>query len=539
MTIGKLLLVVVAALAFASANAAPPVQATLTLGNNTEGIAIDPALAKAYVTNFNDGTVSVVDITTLTVQATIPVGTNPRRIIADAATHLVYLTNSTTPGAVTVIDGNTNGIVAVIGVGNDPRGITSNFFIGEVYVANNASNTISVISTASNTVIATIPVGKSPSAPTSNDILRKLYVTNSNDDTVSSIDENSHTVLATIAVGNTPITPTIDALHSRVYINNVVDKNVSVIDSTTDTVVTTIPSGQGQSGAGNAFANFVAVSAVYHRAYLPNAIDGTVTIIDTDANAVVATVPVGMTPVDALVDANGGNVYVINQGSNNVSILDARTNAVIDTLPVGTTPWRIVDGDDHLFVLNLNGAARDTLIIAGEENTLAQTAIATEFYEAVFDHYFHTADEVETRLLEDGIFHDDWHRTFHFWRVWTATGPGRLPVCRFFTTAFGAKSSHFYTPYAAECASLQADPAHVWQLESVAVYYMGVPDITGSCAAGTVPLYRVYNQGMGGSPNHRYTSERAVRDAMVALGWTAEGNGPDIVFACIPTLLSG
>jgi hypothetical protein len=44
---------------------------------------------------------------------------------------------------------------------------------------------------------------------------------------------------------------------------------------------------------------------------------------------------------------------------------------------------------------------------------------------------------------------------------------------------------------------------------------------------------------MGGAPNHRYTPDRSIRDHMITLGWSAEGQGPDTIFACIPTLLSG
>ena len=51
----KAAFIVAAALACGCAWAAPVVQATLTLGNNTQGIAIDPAIAKAFVTNFDSG----------------------------------------------------------------------------------------------------------------------------------------------------------------------------------------------------------------------------------------------------------------------------------------------------------------------------------------------------------------------------------------------------------------------------------------------------------------------------------------------------
>jgi YVTN family beta-propeller protein len=524
----KAAFIVAAALACGCAQAAPVVQATLTLGNNTQGIATDPLAAVAVVTNFNDGTVSVIDINTLTVVATVPVGANPRRIIVDAATHRAYVTNSTTPGTVTVGDTRT-GVLTTIPVGNDPRGITSNFFIDEVYVANRASNSISVISTATNSVIATIAVGTLPEAPASNDILKKLYVVSPTDNTVSVIDEQTHTLIKTVAVGHGPRSASIDAQHSKVYVNNETDKTVSVINSTSDTVIATIPSGTGTS-------NFVTVNAVYHRAYLPNAVDGTLTIINTDTDTVAKTVTVGTTPVDSIVDTNGGNVYVVNQGSNSVSILDAGTETVIDSLAVGGTPWRAIDGLNHIFVLNTNGAATDTVTIAAEENTLAGTQIATEFYEAAFNHFFNTDDEVETRLLVDGIFGDGWHRTFLFFRVWTAPGPGRLPVCRLFSASFGTLSSHFYTLNASECLFRAANG---WVLESSTFYYLMPTDANGNCPAGTAPLFRVYNNGMGGAPNHRFTGDINARNLMITLGWIPEGNGPLIIFACTPTLLFG
>ena len=34
-----------------------------------------------------------------------------------------------------------------------------------------------------------------------------------------------------------------------------------------------------------------------------------------------------------------------------------------------------------------------------------------------------------------------------------------------------------------------------------------VPTLAGTCPAGTVPVYRLYNDGHGAAPNHRYTTD--------------------------------
>jgi hypothetical protein len=56
--------------------------------------------------------------------------------------------------------------------------------------------------------------------------------------------------------------------------------------------------------------------------------------------------------------------------------------------------------------------------------------------------------------------------------------------------------------------------------------------INGICPSGSTAVYRVFSNRA--DANHRYTTERAVRDSMVAAGWIAEGDGPDLVVMCAP-----
>ena len=48
------------------------------------------------------------------------------------------------------------------------------------------------------------------------------------------------------------------------------------------------------------------------------------------------------------------------------------------------------------------------------------------------------------------------------------------------------------------------------------------------------PLYRLYNNGMGGAHNHRYTTSRATFNTMLSAGWLFEGEAMTQVFACVP-----
>jgi hypothetical protein len=162
----------------------------------------------------------------------------------------------------------------------------------------------------------------------------------------------------------------------------------------------------------------------------------------------------------------------------------------------------------------------------------AQTQTAVEYYYWVWNYYFVTSFPPEIAALDGGAFGGAWKRTGQTFDVWTGPTNGALPTCRFFSTIFAPKSSHFYTPYAAECASLKAGVG--WQFEAVA-FYVQLPDANGNCTAGTDVLYRLYNNGMGGAPNHRFTRSAALFNQMRAAGWVFEGNGLTGAFACVPT----
>lgn len=160
----------------------------------------------------------------------------------------------------------------------------------------------------------------------------------------------------------------------------------------------------------------------------------------------------------------------------------------------------------------------------------AQKVAAIEYHHAIFDHYFVTAIQDEITKLDNGVF-AGWSRTGSSFNVYAGEHVGAIPVCRFFSTSFAPKSSHFYTPFAGECATVQRNPD--WLFEA-RVFTIAVPDGNGTCPAATQPVYRLYNNGMGAAPNHRYTTSLATRAQMIAQGWIPEGFGPDAVGMCAP-----
>jgi len=155
------------------------------------------------------------------------------------------------------------------------------------------------------------------------------------------------------------------------------------------------------------------------------------------------------------------------------------------------------------------------------------TVTVVEYHHAAFDHYFITPVALEIALLDAKTPpFQDWSRTgFTFKAYANATAPaGSNAICRFFNDHFAPKSSHFYAGHGFGCEdTLRIFPD--WGLEDDELFNMMVPDASGACPAGTTPVYRLYNQGMGGAPNHRFVTSLAERQKMVDLNYVPEGNG--------------
>ena len=178
------------------------------------------------------------------------------------------------------------------------------------------------------------------------------------------------------------------------------------------------------------------------------------------------------------------------------------------------------------------GWARALAIAAWALAAPTATAVSTavEFHHAAYGHYFVTASPQEIAKLDAGI-PPGWTRTGESFGVFDLGAAGAASVCRFWSgQRFAPKSSHFYTPVAVECDKVRHNPD--WMYEGD-VFAWALPDTAGVCAAGTLPLFRLYNDGKSGAPNHRYTTQEAIRAQMLAQGWIAEGAGVGVI-GCVP-----
>lgn len=157
-------------------------------------------------------------------------------------------------------------------------------------------------------------------------------------------------------------------------------------------------------------------------------------------------------------------------------------------------------------------------------------AEVVEFFHTSLIHFFITANAAEATAIDNGSAGAGWIRTGN-----TFKSGGSNAVCRFYGSQTPGPNSHFYTADANECASLKQIQASTpdnqkrWNYEGLD-FVTSIP-VNGTCAAGTKPVYRAYNNGFsrGMDSNHRITTDLAAIQEVVNLGWINEG-----VVMCAP-----
>ena len=157
----------------------------------------------------------------------------------------------------------------------------------------------------------------------------------------------------------------------------------------------------------------------------------------------------------------------------------------------------------------------------------AQSVTVVEYYNEPLDHYFITHVASEQANLDAGNTPTRWTRTGSTFKAYLTEQAGGSPVCRYYIPP-GKGDSHFFGRGTVECtATGAANPT--FTLEAHEFMFLSLP-VSGVCPPATTAIYRVFSNRP--DANHRYMTDRAIRDQMVARGWLAEGDGPDLVVMC-------
>lgn len=348
------------------------VKATVAVGVNPLGVAVDSSGGRAYVIDGGDDAVSVIDTVSNAVVATIPfAGAFGGVAVAVApVTHKVYVLDP--HGLVGVIDSVTESVLGTVAVGPMPGGLGVDATSGTVYVSDQMSNEIYVVDGATDTVTATVPVGAFPGAVAVDPGANRVYVANA--DSLSVIDTGSNTVIATVPVGSDPRAIAVDTTTNIIYVTTGMCL-IQAVDGVTYAVTTIANVCDGQG---------IAVDSTTGTIYVPLAGAGSdsLLVLDGATRQVTARLGVGGLPSGVAVDVSTHTAYVAVSADNAVAVVTqtkvapARAAAPVDRI---AGPDRYATAVEVSKASFADGAATSVVLATGENfpDALVGTPFAT------------------------------------------------------------------------------------------------------------------------------------------------------------------
>jgi YVTN family beta-propeller protein len=294
-----------------------------------------PALAagpKAYVGNFKDSTVSVIDTGTERVVATVPVAAGPDGIIVAPGGRSVFVSGS---GASTVseIDAATDHVARNIDVGKGPQGLAMTADGKWLLVAVNGDDRVAFVDTTAHGVSATVPVPKPHTIAIRPDG-RQAYVASQEPGhfALVVIDMATRSVVTEIPLDKPPRDLEFGHDGKALYLTLAGVPAVQVLDPATNQWSAPVPTGVSPHIAQH-FAGMASGVVVVQG-------PGEVMLFDPATRAAVRSIGVGKQPHWLDLSADGKKLWVSNEGSNDVSVVDL-AGGPVHTVAVGNAPRKV------------------------------------------------------------------------------------------------------------------------------------------------------------------------------------------------------
>lgn len=286
---------------------------------------------KAYVGNFKDSTVSVLDIAAASVLTTIPVAAGPHGMGVSPDGRFVYVTGDAS-SSMSVIDTQSDRVVQTIEVGPTPHGVAMLPDGKTLLVGVYGADRIAFVDTASRAVVATVPVPKPHTIAVRPDG-KVAYVASQQPGQFALvvIDLATRTVVRQIALDKPPRDPEFSHDGKWLYVTVAGANVLRVIDASSDKVVAEIPT--GPSPHIGAWFRGAAVGTVVVQG------PGELQTFDPASNVALKTIPVGKQP--HWMASDGKSIFVTNEGSNDVTVVDLASGTT-KSIAVGNAPRKIV-----------------------------------------------------------------------------------------------------------------------------------------------------------------------------------------------------
>ncbi|MBI4670877.1 MAG: YncE family protein [Chloroflexi bacterium] len=321
----------------------PPVAsviATIPLGGQPKGIALDTNANQIYTVLYDTSRVVRIDGTTHSILAAHDTGGfHPNQIAFNSAVQRLFVTQRDS-NDVSAIDPNTLNVIAKYPVGKQPWGIAADPVSGQVYVANWGSSSISVLGGADGALLSTLhvpfvspPNVDRPALATYDAGLRRLYVMGWDTGNLYVVDMDTQT-FQPLTIGFSALDVAVETDTHRVFMSTREDGNYHSADgaaadpNTMQAFAAKNLPGRLYSIAVHPNTRHVFIAAVYNGRML-------VYVTHSQAHDLLQTLDLGIGDED-----QGGQGLEINAVTNRVYLSQYATSSliVIQDTPDAATP---------------------------------------------------------------------------------------------------------------------------------------------------------------------------------------------------------
>jgi YVTN family beta-propeller protein len=319
------------------------------------------AAGRAYVSNEDGESVTVLDTRDGSVLATVPVGKRPRGLKLSHDGSTLYVAVSGLPkcppsvpdeecaklkrdlqaDGIAVIDTATLKLRGLLKSGSDPEQFDVGHGGRRLFVSNEDSGQATVLDIHSGSIVATIPTGHEPEGVRVSPNGKWVLVTSETDSTVSIIDTGTLKVLQAVRVGLRPRDLAFTPDSKIAYVSGEGDASLSRVPIPSGEPVTRVLQLRQQARPMG-----VVFDAARKRIYVSTGRGGTIAVVQQDngGEKLLKEIAVGARPWGIALSQDGKRLYTANGSSNDVTIVDTSSLSVLKKVPVGKGPWGVVIG---------------------------------------------------------------------------------------------------------------------------------------------------------------------------------------------------
>ena len=285
---------------------------------------------KAVVTNQGGDSVSIVDLAKarrgdVAITQDVRVGHAPAGVAVDVARRRAFVSNAE-GRSVSLVDVVAGRTLLEVEVGSGPVGIAHDAVLRRVYVADWYRNSLWVLRDDDLVVLAEVPVGKSPAGVEVSADGSRVYVAERDDDAVAVIDGVSLELVARHAVGSHPFGLRLAPDGRSLWVTNVQSHDVSVIALEGE-------GGERRVGVGH---RPYCIAFAAGRAFVSNQYGDSVSVIDGESLQTLANLPVVTYPEG--IDSDGKTIWVVSWMDEQMVGIDADTLLRTTVVPLGRNP---------------------------------------------------------------------------------------------------------------------------------------------------------------------------------------------------------